>query len=97
MSIFNIWLAAIYNLAARLYKGEQNALPLAMFEAARRCFWVFFAINFVFYVIEKVIWGKGFPHFGDAILMTYLAVELVTTWYAMWQLNKEPKQVSLNA
>ncbi|MGR5178860.1 hypothetical protein [Vibrio mediterranei] len=97
MSIFNLWLAAIYNLAVRLYKGEQNVLPLAMVEAARRGFWVFFAINFVFYVVEKLIWGYGFPHFGDAILMTYLVIELIAVWYAMWQLNKEPKQVSLNA
>lgn len=97
MGILNLWLAAIYNLAVRLYRGEHNVLPLAMFEAARRNFWIFFAINFIFYVIEKVIWGKGFPHFGDAILMTYLVVELAAIWFAMWQLNKEPKQVILTA
>lgn len=97
MGILNLWLAATYNLAVRLYTGEHNVLPLAMFEAARRSFWVFFAINFVFYVVEKLVWGHGFPHFGDAILMAYLTVELITIWYAMWQLNKEPKQVSLTA
>lgn len=97
MSIFNLWLAAIYNLAARLYRDESNVLLLAMCEAVRRSFLVFLAINFVFYVVEKLIWGYGFPHLGDAILMTYLAIELIAVWYAMWQLNKEPKQATTEA
>lgn len=97
MNIYYLWLNAIYNLAARLYRGEHNVLPLAMFEAARRSFWFFLAINFVFYVVEKLIWGFGFPHFGDAILIAYLAIELIAIWYAIWQLSKEPKQVNLTA
>ena len=94
---FSVWLAVMFSLAEKIDNNKDRFLLYAMFEALRRAVVVFFVVNVIVFIVENIIWGSGFLHFGDTLLISYLFVELISLWYSIWQLNTETKRVKLDA
>lgn len=50
---------------------------------------MFFWVNLLFYLIELAIFGEGFAHFGDALLLTWLLVRMVAIGYQLIRYSQE--------
>lgn len=42
-------------------------------------------INFIFYLIERIVWGEAFVHWGDVILVAVLGAAFGLAAYKMGQ------------
>lgn len=94
MNIARAWLSLINDIAHKIYIRNNEYLPHCIFDAVKRAFAAFLLIDLCFYIVERIIWGHGFMHVGDAILVTYLAFELasMTVFFLLYKrLNNKTK------
>lgn len=93
MTIFRTWLTRMNTIAYHIYTKEDRFIPTAIVEAIFRAIKLFLIINLGFYLVEFMIWGRGFPHIGDAILAIYLAAELGAIIYLFFFYKKQEANV----
>ena len=88
MNTFRLWLTRMNIIAYNIYIKEERSIPTSIVKAIWRFIKLFLTINLGFYFVELLIWGHGFPHIGDAILVSYLAAELGAITYLFFFYKK---------
>ncbi|MGR5296917.1 hypothetical protein ACPV5U_19350 [Vibrio mediterranei] len=93
------FLIALWAYIHQLYIDEQGLKMQTIATLFRRTLSAWFALNLCFYLIEVAIWGHGFPHTGDIILIAILAIEFVASVTIVCHLHRsrEPKLKKMSA
>lgn len=95
----NILYIVLWAYIHQLYIGKNGLKTETIGALLGRAMKAWFALNLCFYMIEVAIWGYGFPHYGDLILIAILTSAFFISVDIVLQLDRarEPSLKKMTA
>lgn len=97
-NLFLLWHTGLTIQVRKNLISNKGDMVLTAGGVVMRAFSTLMIVNLVFYITEKIIFGHAFVHYGDYILMAYLATEIIWSLKIIYLLRQEiSSYVYLNA
>lgn len=89
INLYTLWIAVITDSTLKVMIKNKGNIASIVQSIIYQFLITFLCINTVFFCVEVMIFGYGFKHSGDDILMSYLTVEFVVTIIIMLRLRRD--------